>query len=207
MTRPANGSAETARHPEKHVVRRQAAADPIRCAESVLNREHEGIVTHQRFDRRRGGRHPGRLGCNDHEIAVSRFGRVRRRVDPHRTVSARAFDPQPPGPNGIDVFPPRVDCPDLVAGRREQTRVHRAHRTGTDHRNPHDSFSIAGTPAIERAPRSTPRGVPGRYSLLGAESRLPNVSAAMRRTRPQYAGCTPKGIGEGVSAGIAATGI
>ena len=135
VPRCADGSPESARDAEQHVVRRQVPADTLGCAEAVLDSEHEGVGALQRLDGCGRSRDAVRLGRDDHEVAGSRLGRIRRRIEPDGAVAARTLDAQPPGANRVDMLLPGVDRPHLVTGRGEETRVHRAHRAGADHRD------------------------------------------------------------------------
>ena len=88
---PFGGGAETAGDSQQYPPGRKELADPLDGAEAVLDRQHGCFLVEEWWQRAGRGRNARSLGRDDHQIAGSRIGGVRRHSDSaNHPVSAGA---------------------------------------------------------------------------------------------------------------------
>ena len=116
MARCLDGCPEAPGDPEQHVVGRQMLRDPLPGSQPVLNRQHQRRFTDDRGDTCGGITNARGFGGNDHQITnASSIRTVADIQTANGTITACTFDPQAVFTNDIQMLPPQVNNPDLVA--------------------------------------------------------------------------------------------
>ncbi len=116
------------------------------AAEAVLDREHDRVGAEERGCGTSSSLDIHRLGRDDDEVGDSHLLNARRGADRDGPITACSGNAKPAPADGVDVLLPRVDGPDLVAGRGEKPGVDRAHRAGAEDGDLHERPSLAGYP-------------------------------------------------------------
>jgi hypothetical protein len=77
------------------------------------------------------------FGCDDHQITGADMLCVGGRINPHGTVAAFTLHPETVIADGLDMFRPTVECPNIVARISKQPGIHTAHGTRANYTNFH----------------------------------------------------------------------